>query len=84
MSNWFGMPKRGAAHHTFRDVRIQHGGKTWTATWHVADGRLFVGSACGSTSEPISDDVDPPGRAAELLHAMVAGRGGNPGDPVGF
>jgi hypothetical protein len=83
MSNWFGLPKRGAPHHTFRDVRIQHGGKRWTATWHVDAGRLFVDSAWGSTSEPIGGDMDPATRAAEILHAMVAGRGGNAGEPIG-
>ena len=75
MTKWFGLPKRGAPHPNFRDVTIQHGGRRWTATWHVQNDRLVVDSAWGSASEPINADMNQPTRAAELLHAMVAARG---------
>ena len=84
MSKRFEMPDPRPPHDAFRDVRIQHGGKRWTATWHVADGRLSVDSVLGSTSERIDADANPATRAAELLHAMVAGRRRGFDDPVGF
>jgi len=85
MSDSSGTPKDAATHHKFRDVRIQHGGKRWSASWYVADGWLVVISPWGSESEPIGGDTDPASRAAELLHAAVAGRAWNdPGQPLGF
>jgi hypothetical protein len=84
MSNWFGTPKPGQPHVSYRDVRIQHAGKRWTATWHVEGGHLIVSSAWGSASEPIRDYTDPSSRAAELLHAIVASRTGQANGPVGF
>jgi|HubBroStandDraft_3_1064219.scaffolds.fasta_scaffold479549_2 hypothetical protein len=74
MANWFSKLKPGATRHAYRDVRTQHAGKTWTATWHVEGGRLFVASAWGSASEVISDARDPASRATDLLREMVAGR----------
>ena len=76
MSKWFGLPKGDAPH--FPEVRIQHGGKRWTATWRVQDGRLVVDSAWGCASEPIDDDTDQPAKAAEILQAMVAARAEKP------
>ncbi len=81
MTKWFAPPEPSASHHKFRDVRIQRGGQRWSGAWHVEGGRLFVGSAWGSTSEPIRDDTDPTIRASELLHAMAAARGGVPDKP---
>jgi hypothetical protein len=83
MTKWFAPPKASASHHAFRDVCIQHGGQRRSAAWHVEGGRLFVGSAWGSTSEPISDDTDPTIRASELLRGMVAARGAASDKPRG-
>lgn len=74
------MPTPDTPHHDFHDVLIKHGGRRWTAAYHLESGRLTVSSAWGSLSEPIRDDVDPRSRAAELLHAMVAAR--RVGDPT--
>ncbi len=83
MAKWFGLPKRGAAHPTFREVTVQHGGKRWTATWHVQNDRLVVDSAWGCASEPITADMNQPTRAAEMLRTMAVARAGasdKPGD----
>jgi hypothetical protein len=77
MSNLFETPD-----HDFHDVRIEQGGKRWSATWHMENGRLVVTSPWGSTSEPLAQRGDPGVRAAELLHAMIATRRGR--FPVGF
>lgn len=84
MEDRFGTPERGQPDVSYRDVRIQHAGKRWSATWQVEDGHLIVSSPWGSASEPIGADTDPSSRAAELLHAMVAGRTGQADGPVGF
>ena len=74
MAKWYGMPKAGAPRHTYRNVRVWHAGKQWTATWHVVDGRLIVASAWGSRSETIEDGADPADRATVLLKALVTSR----------
>lgn len=53
----FGRPKKGAPIVAYRDVRLQHAGKVWTASYHVDDSRLVISSAWGSRSEPVSPDL---------------------------
>jgi hypothetical protein len=74
MSNWAESPKRSQPHGDHNDVCYQHGGKQWTATWSVENGRLIVSSAWGSRSEAIRDAAEPAARAAEVLQAMVERR----------
>lgn len=65
------MPAKGTPHVSYRDVRIVRDGRTWTATWHVTDGTLYVSSAWGSKSEPVGRTRDMAKRATALLTDMV-------------
>lgn len=71
MSNWFGTAKRGQAAPRMRDVQIMRGGRTYTASWHVEDGKLLVSSAYGSRVEPVGRRRDLAGRATVLLGEIV-------------
>jgi hypothetical protein len=70
-SAWnFGMPHKGAAVVSYRDVRVQRAGRTWTASYHLDDdGQLVISSAWGSRTAP------DPGfkKRSDKAQAMLAG-----------
>lgn len=70
----FGMPKAGAVHSPRYDVRTVKGGRQWTATWHVAEGKLYVDSAWGSNVSPAGPAGNRALRAAAILEDLVTKR----------
>jgi hypothetical protein len=70
-SGWkFGTPHKGQEVVSYRDVRVQRAGRTWTASYHLTDdGQLVISSAWGSRKAP------DPGikKRADKAQAMLAG-----------
>lgn len=67
------MPRKGVARTAYRDVRVQRGGQTWTASYHVdAIGRLVLSSAWGSASATAT--ADQRAQAEAMLGEMIDAR----------
>ena len=74
MANHFGMLAKGTPLVSYRDVRVTRGGKTWTASWHVDEGKLFVSSAYGSRTEPVGRRKNLGDRAEQILGEIIEAR----------
>jgi hypothetical protein len=70
----FGTPKKGEPRIAYRDVRVERGGRAWSASYHIDDGRLVLSSAWGSTSAPAASPATIPTQAQVLLGAMIDAR----------